>query len=120
MKLKEVVSQIVIDPSKLVHYALKKNHDKGGDKAIMFEQYLGFIQANYQLLLEQIQAKVMEADAAIGYDDDYGQRYNIDILIVGIQPEQKEIVRTGWLVTPGTNIARLITLYIRSRKNDPT
>jgi filamentous hemagglutinin len=120
MKLKEIVSQIVIEPSKLVHYALKKNHDKGGDKAIMFEQHLGFTQANYQLLLEQIQAKAMETEAMIGYYDDYGQRYNVDILIVGIQPEQKEIVRTGWLVKPGTNIARLITLYIRSRKNDST
>ena len=43
MKLKEIVHQIVIDPSKLVHYVLKKNHDKGGNKAIMFEQHLGFI-----------------------------------------------------------------------------
>jgi len=28
----------------------------------------------------------------IGYYDNYGQRYNVDILIVGIQPKQKEIV----------------------------
>ena len=44
MKLKELVNQIVIDPSKLVQYSLNKNHEKGHNKAIMFEQHLGFNQ----------------------------------------------------------------------------
>ncbi len=115
MKLKELVNQIVIDPSKLVQYSLNKNHEKGHNKAIMFEQHLGFNQENHHLLLEQIQAKAMEGEAMIGYYDNYGQRYNVDISIVGVRPGQKETVRTGWLVDSETKIARLITVFIRSR-----
>ncbi|MEB3160895.1 MAG: hypothetical protein VKL20_05500 [Synechocystis sp.] len=115
MKLKELVSKIEIDPRKLINYCLNKDHEKGFNKAIMFEQHLGFTPENHQLLLEQIQAQAMEEEAMIGYHDDYGQRYRVDISIVGVKPGQKEIVRTGWLVDPETKIARLITAFIRSR-----
>ncbi|MFM1842393.1 MAG: hypothetical protein RLZZ490_1129, partial [Cyanobacteriota bacterium] len=62
MKLKDLVNQIVIDPAKLIHYCLDKNHEKGSNKAIMFEEHLGFNQENYQILLEQIQIKAMEGE----------------------------------------------------------
>ncbi|NJL89955.1 MAG: hypothetical protein HC916_09335 [Coleofasciculaceae cyanobacterium SM2_1_6] len=116
MQLGAIVSHIFIDPSKLIKYSLNKNHKDGGNKAIMFEQYLGFTPENYQLLLEQIQSKVMDAEAVIGYYDEYGQRYRVDILIVGVELGQQEIVRTGWLVDPDNNIAKLTTVFIRSRK----
>lgn len=115
MKLKELVSKIEIDPRKLINYCLNKNHKKGFSKAIMFEQYLGFTPENHQIFLAQIQTQAMEGEAMIGYYDDYGQRYRVDISIVGVKLGQKETVRTGWLVDPETKIARLITAFIRSR-----
>jgi len=115
MKFKEIVSKTIIDPSKLINYCLNKDHEKGHNKAIMFERYLGFNQENYQILLEKIQAQVMEGEAIIGYYDDYGQRYRVDISIVGVKAGQKETVQTGWLVAPEAKIARLVTVFIRSR-----
>ena len=47
--------------------------------------------------------------------DIYGQRYQVDIEIEGMHPEQKEIVRTGWIVEQDSNLARLVTLYVRKR-----
>ncbi len=39
-----------------------------------------------------------------------------DILIDGVEFDQQEIVRTGWIVKPNEDIARFVTAYIRSRK----
>ncbi len=48
--------------------------------------------------------------------DIHGQRYQVDLEIEGIQPGQQEIVRTGLIVEQNTNVARLVTLYVRKRK----
>lgn len=116
MKLREIVKQIFIDSRKLTSYALNPRSLKGGDKALMFQEHLGFTQNNYQLLLNQIQDKVMDTEAILGVCDQYGQRYQVDILINGVATEQQEIVRTGWIVKPNEDIARLTTVYIRRRK----
>jgi hypothetical protein len=43
-------------------------------------------------------------------------KITIDLEISGIQAEQKETVRTGWIVEHNSNVARLVTLYVRKRK----
>jgi hypothetical protein len=116
MKLKDIVTDIVIDPRKLTEYALNFDNPKGADKAMMFERHLGFTRDNYQLLLDKITATVLDAEAILQRIDIHGQRYQVDLEIIGIQPEQKEIVRTGWIVEQNSNVARLVTLYIRKRK----
>ncbi|MDX2239898.1 MAG: hypothetical protein NW224_04360 [Leptolyngbyaceae cyanobacterium bins.302] len=117
MKLEDIVQQIVIDPRKLVAYALDLNSLKGSNKAKMFQQHLGFTPENYQLLLEQVQEKVMDGEAIPGDLDEYGQRYSVDLTITGAEPGQQEIVRTGWIVEPDAeDIARLTTIFIRSRR----
>lgn len=116
MKLRDVVSQIFIDPRKLTAYALNLENPKGSAKAITFRQYLGFTPANYQSLLAQIEAKALDAEAIPGKQDEHGQRYRVDMLIIGVEPDQQEIVRTGWMVKPAEDLAKLVTLYIPSRK----
>jgi hypothetical protein len=116
VKLREMVEQIFIDPRKLTTYALDPSSLKGGNKAIMFQKHLGFTQDNYQLLLNQIQDKVMDNEATLGVYNEHGQRYQVDILINGIALGQQEIVRTGWIIKPNEDFARLTSVYIRSRK----
>ncbi len=115
MKLGEIISQIVIDPRKLTEYALNPDHPKGADKAIMFQRHLGFTKDNYNLLLEQISTQALEAEATFQFSDEQGDRYQVDLEIIGTQEGQKEIIRTGWLVQTNLNTARLITLYVRKR-----
>jgi hypothetical protein len=116
MRLGDVAKQLLIDPRKCTEYALNPDNPMGRDKAVMFRQYLGFTQDNYQPLLEQIERKVMDAEASLGIYDEHGQRYQVDLEIMGIEAGQQEIVRTGWIVRHNENIARLVTLYVRRRK----
>jgi hypothetical protein len=63
------------------------------------------------LLLAQISAKTLDAEAVLGLNDKHGQRYTVDLEIVA--QGQQGIVRTGWIVEPGSNRARLVTLFVR-------
>lgn len=112
MKLKEIVSHLVIDSRKLTEYALNSDNPVGSDKAVIFQRRLGFNQENYELLLAQISTKTLDAEAIFGLNDRHGQRYTVDLEIMGVQGQQ-EIVRTGWIVEPGSNGARLVTLFVR-------
>jgi hypothetical protein len=115
MKLYQVVDLLSIDSRKLTEYALNPDNPKGKDKALMFQQHLGYNRYNYSILQEQILAKALDADAIFGENDEFGQRYTTDIEIVGIEATQKEIVRIGWIVELESRIAKLVTLYIRKR-----
>lgn len=116
MRLIDVAKQLLIDPRKCTDYALNPENPIGKDKAVMFRQYLGFTQDNYQALLEQIQAQAMDVEANLGISDEHGQRYQVDLQIRGMEAGQQEIVRTGWIVRQNEDIARLVTLYVRRRK----
>jgi filamentous hemagglutinin len=111
MKLKELVSHLVIDPRKLTEYALNLDNPVGSDKAVIFQRRLGFSQENYQLLLAQISAKTLDA-AVLGLNDKHGHRYTVDLEILAAQGQQG-IVRTGWIVEQGSNGGRLVTLFVR-------
>jgi filamentous hemagglutinin len=115
MQLRELVDEVLIDPRKLTDYALDPDNPKGRDKAVMFQRHLGYTKDNYQLLLDQIYERVLDAEAIPQNEDRYGIRYQIDLEIQGIDATQIEIVRTGWIIAPGSNQARLTTLYISKR-----
>jgi hypothetical protein len=116
MKLRDTVSQINIDPRKLTEYALNPEHQIGGsDKAVMFQNRLGFTQENYRSLLEQIETQALDAEATLGKIDHHGQRYTVDLAIIGVEGQQ-ETVRTGWIVALSSNVANLTTLYVLRRK----
>ena len=113
MKLRDIATQIQIDPRKLTEYALNPDNPVGADKALMFRQHLGFTQANHELLLQQIQLKAPDAEAIFQRTDEHGDRYQVDLDIIGIEEGQQETVRTGWIVEPSRSTDRLITLYVR-------
>ena len=115
MKLREYAEQIFIDPRKLTNYALDLDNPKGKNKALMFQNHLGYTKDNYQALLEQIQSKALDTEAIPQLEDNYGTRYQVDIIIQGIKPEQRENVRTAWLIPPNSKQARLITAYIKRK-----
>ncbi|MEG4205034.1 hypothetical protein QUA20_14010 [Microcoleus sp. Pol7_A1] len=64
------------------------------------------------MLLAQISVTTLDFEAVLGLNDKHGQRYTVDLEIVGAQ-KQQGIVRTGWIVEPGCNGARLVTLFVR-------
>ncbi len=114
MKLREIVTRLVIPPRKLTDYALNLENPVGRDKAFMFQRHLGFTQDNYELLMAQISEQALDNEAVLGRNDEHGQRYTVDLEIIGTEG-QREIVRTGWIVEPESDMARLVTLYVRRR-----
>ena len=116
MKLRETVSQISFDPRKLTEYALDPTNLSGGaDKAVLFQRCLGFTQKNHASLLEQIESQALDAEAILGKLNQHGQRYHVGLVIIGVEGQQ-EVVRTGWIVASGSNVAKLTTLYVLRRK----
>ena len=94
MKLSDVVSRIEIDPRKLTEYALNPDNLVGADKAIIFQRVLGYNRDNYRSLLEQIQSQAMTAVAIPKSEDQHGQRYQVDLEVVGTE-NQRAIIQIG-------------------------
>lgn len=111
MKLRDFATQLYIDPAKLITYALNKRHSKGKHKARVFEAVLGYSTEDYQHLLDQIKSQALEAEAIVQRVDQYGQHLQVDLRIKGLA-DQQAIVRTGWIVDPGSETASLSTLYV--------
>ena len=106
------VESATINPKKLTNYALNPNHPVGGNKAKVFESALGYNQSNAGDLMRQIYEKLPGSEARLGKLDQYGQRYTVDILIMG--PNGKTVtVRTGWITKTGSDIPELTTLYVK-------
>jgi hypothetical protein len=114
MTLRDIVRRVVVDARKLIDYALDQENPIGRHKAVVFERCLGFTRDNYALLQQQIESRALDADVFLQRTDQHGRHFRVDLEVIGTEGQQ-EIVRTGWLVAPGGDEARLITLYVRRR-----
>ena len=112
MLLSSVASRLVVDPRKLVDYALNPDSPSGRHKAVVFVRVLGFTRENYTDLMRQIEQLALGGEADFHSEDEFGRRYTVDVPIRGSEG-RKAMVRTGWLVPRGVDEARLLTLYVR-------
>jgi hypothetical protein len=116
MHLGAIAERLIINSGKFTDYALNPENPVGADKARMFQSALGFTQNNYEPLLQQIAKQALDAEAIAKQMDEHGQRYQVDLEIVSVEAWQREIARTGWIVAPGSDAARLVTLYVLRRQ----
>ena len=114
MKLADIAESIRIDPRKLTHYVLDTDSPHGKHKAVLFDKLLGFTKENYTGLLYQLEGRAMHAEVTFYSEDNFEKRYTADITVEGMEG-QRAVVRTGWIVTPESMEAHLITLYVRKR-----
>ena len=73
MTFSEIVSRFVIDPRKLLEYALDPESPFGRHKALVFERRLGFSKQNATLRQQQIEELAPKAEAVLQRTDQYGQ-----------------------------------------------
>ena len=111
MKLGEVVKRVIINHRKLTDYALDPDNPTGRHKALIFERCLGFTRDNCGSLIQQIEALALDGEALLQRTDQYGRHYRVDLEVTGTGGQQA-IVRTGWVVTPGSDEAQLVTSYV--------
>ena len=114
MKLADIAESIRIDPRKLTHYVLDTDSPHGKHKAVLFDKLLGFTKENHTGLLRQLEGGAMQAEVTFHSEDKFGKRYMADITVEGMEG-QRAVVKTGWIVTPESREAHLITLYVRKR-----
>jgi len=100
----------IIDPLKLAAYCLSFDHEEGRNKAYLFQSVLGIDLSNLHLLRDALRNAAASADANLGKEDGYGQRYVIDFEFSG--PAGVAPVRSCWIIRCNESIPRLVTCYI--------
>lgn len=99
-----------VDVAKLRGYCLSPTHAVGKHKARVFASVLGLTDAD----AEELRAALLEAartlDAIPGEQDEYGQRYTLDLILAG--PAGQATVRSTWIVRTGEDFARLTSCYV--------
>lgn len=101
----------VISDAKLAGYALNPGHRFGASKARVFESALGITAKDAGLLEQQLRKELPRHAAKASVVDDYGARFNVDLPVQG--PKGSRIVRTGWIVRPGSDAPELITIFVK-------
>ena len=110
------VESAYFDIKKLLNYALNFNNiDGGSDKAKVFMSALGFDKSNMNQLRDQILAKLPTAEAIVKTKNEFGQRYQVDIMILGVNGNTAN-VRTAWIILDGTDVPKLTSIYIKEKK----
>jgi len=104
-----------IPPEKLIRYALNKEHKGGGkDKAIAFEQALGYNINNYEQLIEDVLVNLLKYPAVYKGNTKYGKRYEVEMELTGPNGKTAMVI-TGWLIEKETEKPRLTTIYVDKR-----
>src|SRR5687768_4127667 len=99
----------VVDIGKLRDYCLNPLHDEGQHKARLFAAALGMTAVDADDLRTLLLQAVQVADARVGRQDAYGQRYTVDFLLEW--RDRRAMVRSGWIIEHGSDIPRLTTCY---------
>jgi hypothetical protein len=100
----------VVELAKLRDYCINPDHPTGKHKARVFKSALGFRTEDAEKLREALLEAVRYVAANPGELDEYGQRYTIDVILLG--PEGPATVRSSWIVRAGEDFPRLITCYV--------
>ncbi len=108
----------VIPREKLEKYCLDLEHvsstigkNSGRDKARVFQAALGFVKADWELLKDRILEELPYEEATVRHEDEYGKRYNVEVLITGPNGNTAAVL-TAWIIRPGTDFPSLTTAYV--------
>jgi hypothetical protein len=102
----------VVDPRKLLDYALSSSHSIGRFKATFFAK-LGFTAQNWEEFSLQLREMARNQPASPGERTAFGQKYVIRGTIRGPAALSAEVV-TVWIVLHGEEAPRLVTVYPRT------
>ena len=102
--------QAIVDINKLRNYCLNFEHSDGQHKARVFASALGMTIADAEELREALLSAASTYDTIPTEQDEYGQRYKIDFVI--IRGDRQARVRSSWITRKGENFPRLTGCYI--------
>ena len=100
----------VVDIRKLRDYCLNLQHPRGRHKARRLQTALGYTAMHAEELRDVLLAAARNEQAVKGEQDEYGQRYHVDVLLTG--PAGRATVRSGWIVRREEDFPRLTSCYV--------
>ena len=103
-----------IPAAKLAGYVLNEGHAVGANKARVFKAALGYTSENAGELEAKIRAGLRTNPALAKGPTRFGVAYELDMELT--DPDGTAIVRTGWLVPPGSDAPRMTSAYIKPAK----
>lgn len=101
----------VIDPAKLRDYLLSASHPVGRFKATFFAS-LGYSDAGWEVLRDDILAIVRTAQVTCEEATDHGRMIQVDGILLG-PSGRSAAIRTAWIVRAGESFPRLVTAFPR-------
>lgn len=104
----------VFTPGKFYDYALNPEHRSGANKARVFSAALGYTRENGDALIEALRQGLGAHPARHTGETDHGSTYRVDIPVTG--PAGSDIVRTNWILDPGSAVPRLTTVYVKNKR----
>jgi hypothetical protein len=100
----------VIEMQKLVDYCLDPDHPRGKHKARVFLSSFGLTAELADELRSALLNAAQNLDAELGEQDDYGQRYVIDLEVTG--PAGTAQVRSAWIICKGEDFPRFVSCCV--------
>ena len=106
----------VIEDSKLIHYALNSQNERGRHKARVFESALGFNLSNWTLLKEAILDALPYHEATLTSETVFGKKFEVVLSITGLNGRTVDVM-TVWQFDcldnrTFSNVPRLVTVYV--------
>ncbi|GBO53065.1 hypothetical protein APA_973 [Pseudanabaena sp. lw0831] len=102
-----------ISMQKILGYCLNINHDKGKDKARVFQSRLGITSQNADRLVELIQIAAVEGEVVQESNTKFGKEYKVDWEIPNTGGTE---LRTIWEVSIEAGYPRLISAFLKREK----
>ncbi|MCO6458761.1 MAG: hypothetical protein J5I93_25925 [Pirellulaceae bacterium] len=100
----------VVEMQKLVDYCLDPDHPRGKHKARVFLSSCGLTAEHADELRVALLNAAQNLDTELGEQDDYGQRYVIDLEVRG--PAGTAQVRSAWIIRKGEDYPRFVSCYV--------
>ncbi|HEX6860951.1 MAG TPA: hypothetical protein VF138_12230 [Caulobacteraceae bacterium] len=105
---------VLIDPRKLVDYALSPTHHTGRHKARVFASVLGLTARDAAVLADALRLAAAREEAELIGETAHGAGYRIRSLFRF--KDRSAIIGSGWRVPADGSQTRLVTVYVaRSR-----
>ncbi|MCA6502980.1 MAG: DUF6883 domain-containing protein [Pseudanabaena sp.] len=102
-----------ISMQKILGYCLNFNHDKGKDKARVFQSGLGITSQDADHLVKLIQIAAVEGEVVQESNTKFGREYKVDWEIPNIGGTE---LRTIWEVSIDSGYPRLISAFLKREK----
>jgi hypothetical protein len=99
----------VIPPAKIQDYLLSTSHPVGRFKAPFFAS-LGYTNANWRRLEEDLRDLAISGDAELGKDSPYGRKYEIRGTLRGPSGRSAGVL-TVWIVLFGGDVPQFVTAF---------